>query len=97
MYFYYDIDDKEWFVRNHKEKWYGRDSDDELYDLDLLDPRDDTPIPFEVAERWVWGRMNIPDFKVHVYVNRVNTVKAWVFVIEDKENAMHFKLRWPTE
>lgn len=97
MYVYYDIDEDNWYLSKYKEQWPWYDKDGNEHYMDMEEPSDDMPVPTFIAERWVWGRMNVPDFEVYVMTGRYENVKGWVFVIKNDEDAMHYKLRWPIE
>lgn len=97
MYVYYDVDDKEWSISNRHFNWYWHDSTGCEHTMDLESPPDTASIPDFIAERWVWGRMTLPDFDVQVMTGRYEAIKVWVFLLKTEEDAMHFKLRWGIE
>jgi hypothetical protein len=97
MYVYFDIEENEWYLSKSKQTWYWYDKDGGEHDMVLDFPSSNLEIPVDVAERWVWGRMNIPGFEVYVMTGLFEDVRGWVFEIENEEDAMHYKLRWSIE
>lgn len=98
IYVYYDIDDDRWYRSKYKENWVWYDEYGKELFMDMEDPKDNVVVPVDIAERWVWCRMNVPGFEIQViYINKYDIIKGWVFLIPSEEDAMHFKLRWGIE
>lgn len=95
MFHYYDTDAEEWYSYEREQAWYWFLHDGREIPIDFSVPQDGMHVVDVVAERWVWCRLNLESFELHVLVDDAELIRAWCLEITDQAESMHYKLRWP--